>query len=71
VEQFNAKAHEFKSLFNNTLDPERASELRDKMLAARHSTVRQNRHPSFADSVSPAQCNASPHRRMQAHLQLM
>ena len=34
VEQFNAKAHEFKSLFNNTLDPERASELRDKMLAA-------------------------------------
>ena len=39
VEQFNAKAHEFKSLFNNTLDPERASELRDKMLAARHSTA--------------------------------
>ncbi|MBK5415390.1 phosphoribulokinase [Pseudomonas sp. TH31] len=34
VEQFNAKAHEFKVLFNNTLDPERASELRDKMLAA-------------------------------------
>ncbi|TPG86000.1 AAA family ATPase [Pseudomonas caspiana] len=34
VDQFNAKAHEFKSLFNNTLDPERASELRDKMLAA-------------------------------------
>ncbi|WLI10781.1 MULTISPECIES: hypothetical protein [Pseudomonas] len=34
LELFHAKAHEFKSLFNNTLDPERASELRDKMLAA-------------------------------------
>ena len=34
VEQFNGKAHEFKALFNNTLDPERAAELRDKMLAA-------------------------------------
>ncbi|QUW68368.1 ExeA family protein [Pseudomonas synxantha] len=34
VEQFSAKPHEFKALFNNTLDLERATELRDKMLAA-------------------------------------
>lgn len=34
VEQFGGKVHEFKALFNNTLDPERAAELRDKMLAA-------------------------------------
>jgi hypothetical protein len=34
VEQFGGKAYEFKVLFNNTLDPERAAELRDKMLAA-------------------------------------
>jgi type II secretory pathway predicted ATPase ExeA len=34
VEQFDGKAHEFKALFNNTLDAERANELRDKMLAA-------------------------------------
>jgi type II secretory pathway predicted ATPase ExeA len=34
VEQFDGKVHEFKALFNNTLDSERAAELRDKMLAA-------------------------------------
>lgn len=34
VEQFEGKVHEFKALFNNTLDPERTAELRDKMLAA-------------------------------------
>ena len=34
VEQFGGKVHEFKALFNNTLDPERAAELRDEMLAA-------------------------------------
>ena len=34
VEQFGGRAHEFKALFNNTLDSERAAELRDKMLAA-------------------------------------
>jgi type II secretory pathway predicted ATPase ExeA len=34
VEQFEAKPAEFKALFNNTLDPLRATELRDKMLRA-------------------------------------
>jgi hypothetical protein len=34
VEQFDGKVHEFKALFNNTLDPERTAERRDKMLAA-------------------------------------
>jgi hypothetical protein len=34
VDQFGGTVREFKALFNNTLDPERAAELRDKMLAA-------------------------------------
>lgn len=34
VEQFGAKAAEIKALFNNTLDPERTTELREKMLRA-------------------------------------
>jgi hypothetical protein len=34
AEQFDAKPAEFKALFGNTLDPTRASELRDKMLRA-------------------------------------
>lgn len=34
VEQFGAKLAEIKALFNNTLDPERTSELREKMLRA-------------------------------------
>lgn len=33
VEQFYARSPEFWALFNNTLDPERAAELRDKILA--------------------------------------
>ena len=34
VEQFDAKPTEIKALFSNALDPARAVELRDKMLAA-------------------------------------
>jgi hypothetical protein len=34
VEQFDGKVHEFKALLNNTLDPERTAERREKMLAA-------------------------------------
>jgi len=34
VEQFEAKPAEVRALFNNTLDPARASELREKMIAA-------------------------------------
>lgn len=34
MEQFGAKATEIKALFNNTLDPERTTELREKMLSA-------------------------------------
>jgi len=34
VEQFDTKPTEIKALFSNTLDPARAVELRDKMLAA-------------------------------------
>ncbi len=34
VDQFDAKPAEIKALFNNTLDPMRATELRDKMLQA-------------------------------------
>ena len=34
VEQFDAKPAEIKALFNNTLDPIRTTELRDKMLQA-------------------------------------
>jgi hypothetical protein len=34
VEQFGAKPAEVKALFNNTIDPERTSELRDMMLRA-------------------------------------
>ena len=34
VEQFEAKPAEVRALFNNTLDPTRAGELRDKMIAA-------------------------------------
>jgi hypothetical protein len=34
VDQFDAKPAEIKALFNNTLDPIRAAELRDKMLQA-------------------------------------
>jgi len=34
VDQFDAKSSEIKALFGNTLDPTRASELRDKMLRA-------------------------------------
>lgn len=34
VEQFDAKPAEFKALFSNELDPTRAAELREKILAA-------------------------------------
>ncbi|CAM3167514.1 hypothetical protein [Pseudomonas floridensis] len=34
VEQFDARPTEIKALFSNALDPARAAELRDKMLAA-------------------------------------
>jgi len=34
VEQFDTKPAEIKALFSNSLDPMRAAELRDKMLAA-------------------------------------
>jgi hypothetical protein len=34
VEQFGGKVREFKALFNNTLDPERAAELRYKIRPA-------------------------------------
>ena len=34
VEQFGAKPAEIKAQFNNTLDPERTTELREKMLCA-------------------------------------
>ncbi len=34
VEQFDAKPAEVKALFSNQLDPVRATELRDRMLAA-------------------------------------
>ncbi|QDQ29086.1 phosphoribulokinase [Chitinimonas arctica] len=34
VEQFDAKTAEVRALFNNTLDPVRATELREKMLRA-------------------------------------
>ncbi|CAD0264327.1 hypothetical protein DENIT_70066 [Pseudomonas veronii] len=34
VDQFDARPNEIKALFSNALDPARAAELRDKMLAA-------------------------------------
>ncbi|WP_223537114.1 phosphoribulokinase [Pseudomonas sp. GL-B-16] len=34
VEQFDARPNEIKALFSNMLDPARAAESRDKMLAA-------------------------------------
>lgn len=34
VEQFDARPNEVKALFSNTLDPARAAELRDRILAA-------------------------------------